>query len=471
MKRALLVSLLVVLLLAPTAGAYAWNNGGYSADPTHPDFGTHDWIAQHALDWLPAEKKQYITDNLAGYLYGTELPDSPATQGGIGDTTKHHIYYHADGTLQDDAAAQRAEQKYQTALSYLKVGDEAEAAKHAGAMTHYIADMAVFGHVMGASTDWGIETHHSDYENHITSITTAYSSTYIKPLQYDGALTTTTTTAAAKRVALDTTFDAGGAYTAKWMDDNYDWSSTAFTTRSWESVNLATNTIADTLSTLYDASAPAKTQTTITITPSKTSAKENEPITISGTINADITTTVTISQENTGTWNTLNTTQTTNGSYALQVALQAGTYTLRATWPGDATHEAAASRQTTITVKPRTCAIRVTVVDDSNTPLQGAEITMTKTPQGQTQLQTKTPTNGTATFDAAKPGAYTINATKTGYKTNTVTITATEDQTNTQTIQLTKLNTESLMLLLGGVALVLAIILGYFVLNRIKRNK
>jgi hypothetical protein len=42
----------------------AWSNGGYSADPSNPDYGTHDWIAQHALDWLPVEEKQYILDNL-----------------------------------------------------------------------------------------------------------------------------------------------------------------------------------------------------------------------------------------------------------------------------------------------------------------------------------------------------------------------------------------------------------------------
>jgi len=32
-------------------------------------------------------------------------------------------------------------------------------------MSHYIADVGVFGHTMGASTDWGTETHHSDYES------------------------------------------------------------------------------------------------------------------------------------------------------------------------------------------------------------------------------------------------------------------------------------------------------------------
>jgi hypothetical protein len=53
-------------------------------------------FAQHALDWLPTEEKQYITDNLATYLYGTELPDNNGAIDGIGDTTKHHIYFNPD---------------------------------------------------------------------------------------------------------------------------------------------------------------------------------------------------------------------------------------------------------------------------------------------------------------------------------------------------------------------------------------
>ena len=99
---------ILLLILLATSGvglAHCWSNGGYSADPSHPDYGTHDWIAQHALDWLPTQEKQYITDNLAAYLYGTELPDNnnASAPGHIGDTTKHHIYFYANGTLQDDA--------------------------------------------------------------------------------------------------------------------------------------------------------------------------------------------------------------------------------------------------------------------------------------------------------------------------------------------------------------------------------
>ncbi len=45
----------LLLIVGLASQATAWSNGGYSADPTNPDYGTHDWLAEHALDWLPAE--------------------------------------------------------------------------------------------------------------------------------------------------------------------------------------------------------------------------------------------------------------------------------------------------------------------------------------------------------------------------------------------------------------------------------
>lgn len=226
-----------------------WSNGGYSADPTQPDYGTHDWIAQHALDFLPDNEKQYITSNLAVYLYGTELPDNSQTVDGIGDTGKHHIYYYSNGSLQDDASAKRASEEYQKTLAYLKNGDNANASKEAGILTHYIADMAVFSHTMGAKTDWGTEIHHSDYENHVNSQTGTYNSS-LELLRFDGALANVSAYNAALNLARDTTF-GNGSYGCSWMDANYNWSNPTFSARNGESLNLAVNTVADVLHTLY----------------------------------------------------------------------------------------------------------------------------------------------------------------------------------------------------------------------------
>ena len=35
----------VFVLLFTVPHAMGWSNGGYSADPGQPDYGTHDWIA------------------------------------------------------------------------------------------------------------------------------------------------------------------------------------------------------------------------------------------------------------------------------------------------------------------------------------------------------------------------------------------------------------------------------------------
>ena len=227
-----------------------WSNGGYSADPANPDYGTHDWIAEHALDWLPQEEKQFLLDNKAVYLYGTELPDNGQAADGIGDTTKHHVYFSADGTVQDDVAADRAEEEYAKAVAAYDDGNFSGAAKQLGIVTHYVADMAVFGHVMGASTAWGAEVHHtSDYEPYVQTRTNSYMDDFDSFLAFDGSLSTVSAYDAALALANDTTFDAGGQYTCVWMDQNYDWSDAAFKNRSGESLNLAVNQVADVLHT------------------------------------------------------------------------------------------------------------------------------------------------------------------------------------------------------------------------------
>ena len=237
----------------------AWSNGGYSADPSNPDYGTHDWIAQHALDWLPVEEKQYILDNLKAYLYGTELPDNGQAPDGIGDTTKHHIYLNSDKAITDDAAAVRASTEYSNTLNFLKTKDYAKAAKNAGIMSHYIVDMAVFGHVMGSSTDWGAEVHHSDYETYVNERTSNYGAEFNSYLSFDGSLATVSVYDAVKNLAYDTTFAANGNLTCIWMDQNYNWSNPTFKNRAGESLNLAVNTIADVLHTLATESATEPT--------------------------------------------------------------------------------------------------------------------------------------------------------------------------------------------------------------------
>ncbi len=259
------------VLLLSVKPALCWSNGGYSDNPSQPDYGTHDWIAQHALDYLPTQEKQYITDNLAVYLYGTELPDRSQSSGGIGDATaKHHIYYYANGSLQDASSAQRASEEYQKALTFLKNKDYVNASKEAGIMSHYIDDMGVFGHVMGAHTDWGAEddSKHSSYENYVDYRTTSYNSSLDSYLHFDGSLTTVSASDAAKNLAYNTTFGDNGSLTCNWMNDNYDWNNATFKNRCGEELNLAVNAVADVLHTLYQDATPSRTPTPTPPTPS-----------------------------------------------------------------------------------------------------------------------------------------------------------------------------------------------------------
>lgn len=256
MRRKLAAYLLLMMLLSVSLAACAsevsaWSNGGYSADPGNPDYGTHDWIAEHALDWLPPQEKQFLLEYKAFYLYGTEPPDNG--QAGIGDTTKHHVYFFANGSVQDAASAVRARDEYAKAVSAYNAGNFSEAALRLGMVTHYIADVAVFGHVMGAATDWGAESEsvHSDYESYVQTRTNSYVDDFNVFLAFDGNLSMLSAYDAALALAYDTTFDVDGDLTCVWMNDHYNWSDVAFRNRAGESLNLAVNLIADMLHTFY----------------------------------------------------------------------------------------------------------------------------------------------------------------------------------------------------------------------------
>jgi len=254
--------IMITLLLIGIVNAFlnvssvkGWSNGGYSTNPSNPNYGTHDWIAQHALDWLPNEEKQYILDNLATYLYGTELPDNNQAPDGIGDVAWHHVYFSSNGTIIDDWGAFRAQWECDRALFFLDSGDLVNATKTAGIMSHYLADVAVFGHVMAADTPWGAEVHHSDYESYVVARTSSYSaSEFNSHLSFDGDLTLTSAYNATKNLAYDTTFDVDGDLTCVWMDQNYNWGNPTFKNRCGESLNLAVNLLADVLHTLYTQS-------------------------------------------------------------------------------------------------------------------------------------------------------------------------------------------------------------------------
>jgi len=280
-----LVALLLLLFTAQTFVnvASAWSNGGYSSSPSNPDYGTHDWIAEHAKNWLPSVERKWIDDNLNRFLYGTEYPDnsgaSYGTTRGYGDTTKHHNYYDSSSFVTDASAAIRAREEYDKALTELRAGRNDTAAIYAGSMTHYIADVAVFGHVMTG------EIHHSDYEDYVQARTTSYIyGVFESYLVFDGKLGNVSAYDASISLGWDTFNDDGGTYTARWMDANYNWGNPAFKNRCGESLNLAANYVTDVLQTLVVAAFGTTAQAaTITVGTDKTSYGPGNILKVSGT--------------------------------------------------------------------------------------------------------------------------------------------------------------------------------------------
>jgi len=242
-KIILIAIAMIALCVSVIPRAQAWGNGGYSADPLNPDYGTHDWIAEMALTIQTKDVTFLTTTYHAKFLLGTEAPDNPAY---IGDSTNHHFYFYANGEVQDDKSAVRASQMYQVALGYLVVGDLENAAYYIGAMTHYIADVGVFAHTMGSGTDWGSETHHLDYEQEVEA---RYSSWGIGGLMLGDEDTYNATRALAWTVTF-----GGGHYGQvlgnTYMDDHYDWTWASFEVSAMFSVSQTIETVAEVINHL-----------------------------------------------------------------------------------------------------------------------------------------------------------------------------------------------------------------------------
>jgi hypothetical protein len=238
--------LAVALLLGVSPGTWAWGNGGYSADPSNPDYGIHDWIADKALDMQVLDTTFLKTTYHAEYLYGTEWPDN---SGNIGDTFSHHVYYYDTRAVQEDDSATRAQAMYDQALAYLRSSDFRNAAYYFGAMTHYIADVGVFGHTMGAGTDWGEEVHHtSDYEpwfnSHIGSFGTPTGISLLDSSAYDATL----------GLAYTITFGLDPIKNNTWMDAHYDWLDPVFKSSALASLNESVEAVAAALNQLLTES-------------------------------------------------------------------------------------------------------------------------------------------------------------------------------------------------------------------------
>ncbi|MDO8677363.1 MAG: hypothetical protein Q7R30_02200 [Acidobacteriota bacterium] len=80
MQRPLAFGCLITMGLHVTL--FAWNNGQSGnttttskAECSDPPYGTHDWIADQAIEMLPDDEKEWLLPHRAIYLIGTEAPD------------------------------------------------------------------------------------------------------------------------------------------------------------------------------------------------------------------------------------------------------------------------------------------------------------------------------------------------------------------------------------------------------------
>ncbi|MEM0343827.1 MAG: zinc dependent phospholipase C family protein [Thermoplasmata archaeon] len=225
-KLAIAIVLTVALAFA-FPGCGAWGNGGYSEDQSNPDYGTHDWISDRAIELVTTDKTFLSTTFHSSFLLGTESPDNPKM---IGDTWNHHVYYDRSGLVTEDNSARRARETASAARSLMTAGDFELAAYYIGAMSHYIADVGVFGHTMGSDTAWGEEEHHADYEaemgSRILSLAPPPRTSITAKDPYEAALD----------LAAQITFGHGDIKPNGWMDNNYDWSYDVFVTSAYASI-------------------------------------------------------------------------------------------------------------------------------------------------------------------------------------------------------------------------------------------
>lgn len=236
MNPELAIAMVLSVALALTfPGCGAWGNGGYSADPSNPDYGTHDWISERAIELVAGEKTFLSTTFRSSYLLGTESPDNPDM---TGDTWNHHVYYDPSGLVTEDNAARRARETASAARNLMAAGDFELAAYYIGAMSHYIADVGVFGHTMGSGTAWGEEEHHSDYEaeigSRILSLAPPSQISITANDPYDVTLD----------LAAQITFGRGDIKPNEWMDNNYNWSDAVFVASAYASVYAAVYAVA-----------------------------------------------------------------------------------------------------------------------------------------------------------------------------------------------------------------------------------
>lgn len=252
---------ILIALLAVLSTAAAWGNGMSVYDnPSFADapnqwvkssmYGTHDYLAQLALNFLPAEEKAWIQNQT--YFYGTELPDSGGMDESIGDRNAQYVRFSANGAVTDDTLAQRTMKHYEHLIDNLKSGTTVTASKWAGVIASYISDAGLFSRVIEDSVKGNTFEGYAQTLTDIVYPSEEFDAEYGDYIKYDGSLEMISPYDAVMRIAQATYLGKrDGSCSAQWMEDNYDVDNPIFTSCAGRDFNNIVNAIADVLHTAY----------------------------------------------------------------------------------------------------------------------------------------------------------------------------------------------------------------------------
>lgn len=254
-------TLIVLLAFLPLA-SFGWGNGQSGNASTNlpeecisPPYSTHDWIADNALELLPASEKAWLSPHKTMYLLGTEAPDNRhipiecnTPHSGYDDRGKgHSVEWSADWTMINDRPAVRAEEEYQKAVAAYRNNNFSAAAFYLGAMAHYIGDVTQYGHSVP------FENNHSNYESWVGRRTKNFTSDVFSQYIVADNLIRRTPYTAVKRISKVT---AGGNSRILWasrMDELYveKKDNQAYLDSIGHSLNFGVNELADVLHRFY----------------------------------------------------------------------------------------------------------------------------------------------------------------------------------------------------------------------------
>lgn len=169
----------------------------------------------------------------------------------------------------------------------------------------------------------------------------------------------------------------------------------------------------------------SKIPTSISIQTLKTQFPVGESIIISGTVDPSISgvyLTISITNPD-GTKIERTITTSLDGSYEYSFKpTEIGSWSVKVSWKGDDSHQSSMSNSVTFNVLSSTGHLRVKVRDENGNPIDGATITSTSQPSGQSSLSSSTDSDGSVSFSDIQAGTYSFQASKSGYLTGTSSI-------------------------------------------------